>query len=504
MTKWFEADKAGLNKQAKERGTAYIIVELISNALDERLSGVTEINVSVSPVANKPLAEVVVEDNSPRGYGEYLHHAYTLFAESYKRSNPLQSGQFNFGCKLWLSLCKTASISTTTGTVSFDEEGRHFQPKKKREVGTKVEGLMEMTREEFKELEKLVHEILIPEGVNVVFNGLTLIARTPVKTFEAQLPTKVVDDEGVMRPTTRKTTISLYEPRQGETPTLYEMAVPVVETDIRWHVQIAQRVPLNKDRDNVTPAYHQKVRTVVADHMVEVLDEQDAGSWCNDVLADKESSLEVRKTIIEKKFGERAAVFDPHDQEANIRWQSQFEGSIVHGRSLTKEQWENVREFDILKPAGKLTPTAKPWSDDPNAKLADFYEKPEWTKGMQHVADYVEIIAKEALGISDLEIKFAKKMNESSVSACYARRGTSSGLLEFNMSNLGFAWFNKGITVEVDRLLIHELAHHFVGSHHNKEVCAEVRTGMFYDACCHVGASVKALFKTNPKLLEGF
>lgn len=489
-TQWFDTDKNGLNKQAKERGPAFIFLELISNALDERFSGVTEVNVSVEPVPNRSLCKVVVEDNSPRGYGEYLHHAYTLFAESYKRNNPLQSGQFNFGCKLWLSLCKNAKISTTSGTVEFDSSGRTYHPKKKRETGTRVEGLMEMTREEFAELEQLVQQLMIPEEVKVTFNDEVLVSRKPLKTFEAQLPTKIVDADGVMKPTVRTTSVSIYEVKSGEIPTIYELGIPVVETDIRWHVKVAQKVLLNKDRDNVTPAFHRKLKTAVAENTVNLLNEQDANSWCNDVLEDDNSSKEVREKIVHKKFGNNAAVFDPKDIESNIRWQAEHNGTIVHGRNLTKEQWENVREFEILQSAGKLAPTAKPWSDDPNATPADFYEEDEWTDGMRQIAEYAKEIAVNALEVPFLRVAFAKKMNDPNVSACYARYGTG-GLLEFNMDNLGFEWFEDGIHHEVDMLIIHELAHHFVRSHHTREYCEEVPTGMFYDACCYVGAKMK-------------
>jgi len=488
-TKWFEADKNGLNKQAKERGPEYIFIELISNAIDERFSGVNEVKITATPVPYKSLVEVCVEDNSPRGYGEYLHHSYTLFAESYKRSNPLQSGQFNFGCKLWLSLCREASIETTTGTVIFDDRGRHYNPRQKRSIGTKVKGIMEMSREEFEKLKVLLGQILIPKEVKVLFNNVPLVARSPFKTFETQLPTKIVDEEGVMKSTVRKTVVNLYEPLENEKPTIYEMAIPVVETDIRWHVQVFQKVILNKDRDNVSPAYHQKLRTAVAENSLDLLNSQDANSWCNDVLADSSSTKEVRKTIVENKFGKKAASFDPKDQEANIRWQAQFDGTIVHGRNLTKEQWENIKEFELLKPAGKLSPTPKPWSDDPDAKPADFVDPADWTDGMKNIAGYIEYLAKEALGINKMIVRFAKQMG---TSACYGRRGPSSGIMEFNMSSLGYDWFDS-VTVEVDSLIIHEFAHHFISSHHNREFSDAVPSGMYYDACCYVGAKIKNL-----------
>src|SRR5439155_12367182 len=49
----------------------------------------------------------------------------------------------------------------------------------------------------------------------------------------------------------------------GETPTLYELGIPVVETGDRWHVSVGQEVPLTPDRTNVPPAYLRAVRVGV-------------------------------------------------------------------------------------------------------------------------------------------------------------------------------------------------------------------------------------------------
>ena len=73
----------------------------------------------------------------------------------------------------------------------------------------------------------------------------------------------MADDQGVMRPRVRKTQVSIFEPLPGETPSLYEMGLPVVETGDKWHVNVGQKVPLNRDRDNVKPAYLQAVRVAV-------------------------------------------------------------------------------------------------------------------------------------------------------------------------------------------------------------------------------------------------
>ncbi len=119
---WFDVSKAGLGKQAEEHGKGRLIGELVQNALDE--PGVTQVAVSLALVPGRPLADLTVDDDAPEGFRD-LSHAYTLFADSYKRGNPEQRGQFNLGEKMVLAVCESASISTTKGTVVFDPgEGR--------------------------------------------------------------------------------------------------------------------------------------------------------------------------------------------------------------------------------------------------------------------------------------------------------------------------------------------------------------------------------------------
>ena len=57
--------------------------------------------------------------------------------------------------------------------------------------------------------------------------------------------------------------MSLYEPLPGEVASLYEMGLPIVCTEDKWHVSVGQKIPLNKDRNNVPPRYLKAVRTLV-------------------------------------------------------------------------------------------------------------------------------------------------------------------------------------------------------------------------------------------------
>ncbi len=489
-SEWFSTSRHGLQKQAKERGAPTVFIELVSNALDERDSGMTTVNIEIAPIECRPLAKVVVDDNSPVGFRD-LSHAYTIFAESYKRGNPELRGQFNFGEKLFLSLCKTATISTTTGTVTFDDQGRSEHPRKKRDSGTRIEAVLEITREEIAELDRLLRSLLLPEGVSVVFNGMQLPSRKPIREFEATLPTQIADEEGVMRPTTRRTTVRVYEAGDGEQPHLYELGIPVVETDIRWHISVGQKIPLNSSRDSVTPAYARMISTSVAEAMQAELNKDDACGWANPVLGDKKASAALVGKLMDERFGKVRASYDPSDREANFAGPIKDGATIVHGNMLAKEQWQNAREKGAIKPAGQIWPTPKPYSDDPNAPQAQFMDRKDWTPGMVKFHDYLGWVATELLGVVNLTVRYPLDMG---TTACYGRKSATSGTIDFNVGRLGRRWFDT-IGVKQDELIIHELAHHRAADHYSEE---------FHEACCELGAKLKQLAMEQAEKMAEF
>jgi hypothetical protein len=471
---WFDVDKHGLGKQAEEHGKGRLVGELIQNALDE--AGVTRIDVSLVLVPGRPLADLTVEDDSPEGFRD-LTHAYTLFADSYKRSNPEQRGQYNFGEKLVLAVCESATIATTKGTVIFDpSEGRIEKPRQKRDRGSVFHGRIKITREEHAETCEYLRTLLLPEKIIVTLNGERLPSRESRHVFEASLETPVADADGVMRLRVRKTNMSLYEPRPGEVASLYEMGLPVVETGDKWHVNIGQKVPLNRDRDNVRPAYLRKVRTLVLNEMHDRLTEEDANEvWVRQAGSDPECSGDAIKKVLDLRFGEKRAAYDPSDPEANKTWVSRG-GTLVYGSMLNAQEWKNAKEAEAIQPAGQLCPTAKPYSLDPNAKPVTIIPPEEWTEGMKNIAAYAEFLGRELMGVR-ITVYVVKTLNN--FAACYGSRR-----LDLNVLQLPHKWFDHGATEEVDRLLIHEFGHEYSGDHLSEE---------YHDALCRLGAKLKRL-----------
>jgi hypothetical protein len=476
---WFDVDRVGLGKQAEEHGKGRLIGELVQNALDE--AGVTKIDIRLELVPGRPLADLTVEDDSPEGFRD-LSHAYTLFSASYKRSNPEQRGQYNFGEKLVLAVCESASISTTKGTIVFDSsEGRVEHLRQKRVRGSVFQGRIKLTRDEHTAVCDYLRSLLLPENIVVAFNGDRLLPRSPVRTFEASLETLVADDQGVMRPRVRKTTVALYEPLSGEVPTLYEMGLPVVETGDKWHGSVGQKVPVNRDRDNVKPSFLQSVRVAVLNAAYDLLtteDEATAG-WCKLAGSDPRCSDQAVKHLVRLRFGDKVAAPDPSDIEAMKAFQAQG-GTIVVG--LSKGEWANVRRAGAVLPAGQICPTAKPYSLDPNAKAVDVVPEQNWTEGMKNLVAYAKFLGQELLGVT-VTVTVVRTTN--AFAACYG-----AGCLDLNLFRLGHQWFDSGVTEEVDRLLLHEYGHHFSGDHLSED---------YYAGLCCLGARLKRLALDKPQ-----
>jgi hypothetical protein len=466
----FEVDKEGLAKLLDKRGKQFVVFELVSNAWDEK--GVTEVKVSLTPVPNSPYAHIIVEDDAPEGFHD-LSHAYTLFAESTKKKDAEQRGRFNLGEKLVIALCRDAFVMTTTGTVGFTENGRvssrESQPK-----GSTFSGQFRCTRREYEEICREVTRLLPPEGVTTTFNGIPLPHRTPAKTFRTSLPTEVADNEGYLRPTRRQTDIEVLRVRAGEQGWLYELGVPVVEVGGAFHVNVMQKVPLNSDRDNVTPAYLKEIRAYVVNNTFDLLTDDDASEkWIDDAIEHKDISSDAVEGIMTKRYGEKRVVYDPSDPEGSKLAMSKGY-TVIPGRAFSRSGWSNIKKFGGALPAGQVTPSPRPYSDDPNAPVRPEYTG-EITEGMQRIIDWTAKMGEVLLGrpvTTTLVAVWPPKFG-----ATFRYGGYS---MEYNVSSLGKKWFDQNPESEaVMELIIHEFGHHYSDDHLSSK---------YHDALCKLGA----------------
>lgn len=353
MSNWFTVDKGGLAAILERRGKSFALFELIQNAWD---SGATRVNVKLDPVPGQPYAMLGVEDDG-EGFAD-LDHAHTMFARSSRAADPLKRGRFNLGEKLVLAVCRKARIRTRSGVIDFKEDGTVRRSSEAREGGTMFTAEIRMTRDEFDECCDAMRRLIPP--VATTFNGELIDRPDSVARFEAKLPTEIADADGMLRRTVRTATVEVYPVDGDGKGELLEMGIPIVETENGYRVNVLQKVPLNFDRDNVTPALLRAVQTALLNNVVADLSpDQAASPWAQEAAGDARATPEAVKVIIAKRFGERAVVAVPGDPMANAS--AEAAGfTVIPGGSLSADVWANVRKHGVLLPASKVFPTPKP------------------------------------------------------------------------------------------------------------------------------------------------
>lgn len=477
---WFEVSKEGLAKLMQRKSKAFIVYELLQNAWDQN---VTHVNLLITPVPKSPKVVITVSDDDPDGFKD-LSHSFTLFAESDKKSDPTKRGRFNLGEKLVLACSESAVIETTTGTISFDKDGNRRENNNHITTeGSIFTAVVKMTRAEYDEVCSAIHRLIPPENISTYFESKELPHRKPVVSFEIPLPTEISDDDGNLKKTIRKTVVNIYEPKKGEIPSIYEMGIPVVgfEGD-KYHIDIQQKVPLNMDRDNVTPKYLKTIRTEVFNRTFSLLDVEEINStWVKEATCNEKCSDDAIITSLDMRFGKKRVIFDPSDPEANKKAVS--EGyAVIPGKSLSKQEWANVKRCGAALPAGQVTPSHKIKSSADGNPPIPYYMM---TKNQQRVVDFARLFAWEIMKIR-IEVNINDLKSEKA-SAWYGGKG-----LTFNLARLGKSFFDEfpANKEEVIDLCIHEFGHEYSKDHLSKE---------YYKALTMLGAASTMLAIRNPK-----
>jgi len=469
---WFEVDARGLEKTLATRDPASILFELIQNALDTKARTV---EVTVEPMPNAPRALVVVGDDDPTGFVD-LSHAYVLFAESAKKGDPELRGRFNLGEKLVIARCEWAEIVSTTGGVRFEADGTRRKMKEKTVVGSVFRAEVRITRDEMQRAITRASRILVPEGVTLRINREDIRSPAPVRTVGSVcLATELADETGRMTRKYRHTSLRLHRPRTGESGWLYELGIPVVETGDAFDVDVRQKIPLNTDRDNVTPGYLKDIRVAVLNEAHDMLGATDAtAEWVREAADASGCSDAAIKRVLDLRFGDKRVSPDPNDREAEDIAKS--EGYVVvHGGSMSAGEWENARRAGAILPASKVTPShmSTPSSDDFTTIPPD-----RQTMGMKSTRRLVDFLSTRILdGAEGIDVEFF----ESPVITVQAQWGGGDKRphLWFNVSTLGARFFDDPLADKVIELVLHEFAHHTEGNH---------LSARYHDALCRLGA----------------
>jgi hypothetical protein len=434
---WFSVDTKGLRNLQAGKPKTFIVRELIQNAWDEHIS---ECKVDITKQGRN--ITVTVTDDSPEGFRD-IRHAYTLFADTYKRRDPEKRGRFNIGEKQAFSVCEKIELRTTKGALTFNRNGRHTS-RNKTAAGTIIRAEFAETQAELDELLTYAKSLLVPKGIRFEVNGEHITSREPFKVSTAELYTEI-DDNGTFRKTTRKTQLEIYE-KEGKAY-LYEMGLPVCEIDCQFSVNVQQKVPLSIDRETVSQAYLQDVFAEVLNLTHDRIEaEQSSELWVREATRDERISKEALDDVIHKRFGEKVCVANPFDQHSIDEALSRG-FKVVTGSELSKEEWTNIKQAELMKSSSDMfgMSVVNAPSIDPTAD-------------MRKVAALAKKIAKRILG-NELNVRFVK--HSTMVAAQYEKL---SNTLTFNVAKLGSGFFAETVSAPVLNLVLHELGHHG-GSH---------------------------------------
>jgi hypothetical protein len=207
------------------------------------------------------------------------------------------------------------------------------------------------------------------------------------------------------------------------------------------------------------------------------------------VVADADGNINIPvgdrtvTRLAELRFGEKRVAYDPSDPEANKLAVSRGY-TVVHGGHLSKPEWDAVKRTNAILPAGQVTPSPKPFS--PDGKPLTMLPEEQWTPDIKAVVAYIRRLAPMLVG--------AAVAVQISIEPGWPFRAVyGSGDLILNLKRLGNKWFRAESLREVNRLLIHELGHHFSGDHLSAE---------YHDALCRLGARLAELALVEPSLFR--
>jgi len=464
---WFTVDREGFGQLMASRPRVAMLHDLLQNVFDEDATTAT---VTLEPIeGRRGRARLTVEDDCPDGFTD-LRDAYTLYKASKKKGDPLKRGRFNEGEKFVLSLCEEATIATTTGTVVFHPDGTRTITKAKRATGSVFDAVARLTRPEVEEVLTEIKRLLVPAGFTVMINGEALPQRTPIRTIrQVALNTVRVNDEGALVSSTRQTSVEIVGREAGEKPHIYEMGIPVVEVDVPWHLNIGQKVPLNRDRDNVTPAYRRALLAAVLDQTVDMLtNDQATDGWVTDALPAAEEATVVEATT--KRFGKGWVIGTPNDREADKNAVDHGR-AVVGGGALPKEAWGAVRRAGAAQ-ASAVEYTMKPAIGDRPPNMAT--PSPFVTA----LTRYTKKVAMFLLDEDYFEIDVWNERSSSTAGRYCGRR------IVVNIAHLPNPKDTEAFALAIDDLMIHECAHKFSSDHFSP---------VYYNACTRLGAKLRTL-----------
>ena len=440
FTNRYDVDDEGFGTQQREIGTSRLVGELISNAFDE----VAVKNVFVEIRKHGNIVHVKVNDDG-NGFRD-KKEITTLFAPSYKRDNPELRGRYNLGDKQFFSVSEDGYVKTGNWVINFKKKGREEKRVSKAIKGVEIFGRIEDTKKTMSEILSYLEKTLVPVGKSLFINDEEVVPRKPIKVFEASLKTMVAPNpKSPLAERIRNTKVEIYE-TTSEKAWLFEMGIAVQEIDMKWDVNVLQKIPQAPTRDVVRASYLKSLYTKVLENCRMLVEEEDTGeTWISQAL--ENSNKETTSEVLEKKYGtNKIAIYSKSDESANLR--AEDAGfKVVRGAELSREMKSNMRSQEMLVDASRAFGSIS-WEIQLPAQRTD---------PMEFYAKVCKAVAKDVIN-KDIDVKFVttEQTNE------LAQFGHST--LYWNVAHIERCTgksnsFDDPANPFLLGILIHELAH---------------------------------------------
>jgi len=445
MTK-FEIDDEGFKIQMSEVPLWRLIQEIISNSLDEK--AVSKIFCSVGQTKDQYHVEII---DDGKGFKK-TSDIFTLYGDSYKRSNPEQSGRWNEGEKRFLAVAFKGFVETKGIRIDFDEKGRKETKRQSEPIGTVVSATFlkkDFEDEDLVSIVKNIRRIAVPSDKSLTVNDDEVEQKNVIKKFKATLKTvKATGPNTKLVQINRETDVLLYAKAEDRKAIIYERGIPVQELqeNISWDIDIRQKIPQTTDRNVISDKYLHRLYAVITENTLDIIsDDESDSNWINDGMKNIKNPI-IQKAILTKRYGtDKVMIRSTTDSEANER--AERDGIVlVEGKNFDPDVRANLKGSDVLLMAGQEYATnhfedAKPV--EPNGLMEEF-------------AKVVKAVALDTLG-KKISISFitTKDTNElaqyggSNMTWNVARCG---GKKEFDITN-----------ARMIGIMVHELAHDKLG-----------------------------------------
>lgn len=112
---------------------------------------------------------------------------------------------------------------------------------------------MPWTSKDLEDIVSYFQRVLVPEGVELKINGEPIQPRTAKSWSKRPYQLRSLTGTAGLSQLA-KTQVRIVPVINGEVPTVYEMGIPIcpLEWDQAYHLEVAQRVPMNPNRDAVS------------------------------------------------------------------------------------------------------------------------------------------------------------------------------------------------------------------------------------------------------------